>query len=173
MLFSLPTLLNWCNWRACVDNWSRLHTRLVSLCPDFTKDSEGCRKKWSGIYNDYKEDKAMNLKSDSQRSDKCRWYQLVDEFMFDRANVVSHAHANAMNPDGPKGTSTPNTSTTEQQSGKSTSKSPKPKRKDELAMERCIDEMRDTSKTLIECLKAIEDMKMNLLMSCNRQCRSL
>lgn len=44
---------------AGVDNWSRLHTKLVSLCPDFTKDSEACRKKWSAIYNDYKEDKAM------------------------------------------------------------------------------------------------------------------
>lgn len=44
-----------------VDNWSRLHTKLVSMCPDFTKDSEACRKKWGAIYNDYKEDKAMNL----------------------------------------------------------------------------------------------------------------
>ena len=57
-----------------VDNWSRLHTRLVSLCPDFSKDSEACRKKWSVIYNDYKEDKAMNLKSGLQRSDKCQWF---------------------------------------------------------------------------------------------------
>ena len=33
-----------CFWKccACVDNWSRLHTKLVSLCPDFTKDSEAC-----------------------------------------------------------------------------------------------------------------------------------
>lgn len=51
---------------AGVDNWLRVHTKLVSLCPNFTKDSEACRKRWSAIYNDYKEDKAMNLKSGSQ-----------------------------------------------------------------------------------------------------------
>ena len=74
-----------------VDNWSRLHTKLVSICPEFSKDSEACRKKWSTIYNEYKEDKAMNLKSGSQRSEKCRWYHLVDEFMFDRA-MSCHMH---------------------------------------------------------------------------------
>ena len=57
-----------------VDNWSRLHTKLVSLCPDFTKHSESCRKKWSAIYNDYKEDKAMTMKLGSDRSDKCQWF---------------------------------------------------------------------------------------------------
>ena len=85
-----------------VDNWSRLHTKLVSMCPDFCKDSEVCRKKWSTIYSDYKEDKALNMKSGSQRSDKCRWYYLVDEFMFDRANVISHAHASVVDGDGVK-----------------------------------------------------------------------
>ena len=64
-----------------VDNCSRVHTKLVSLCPNFTKDSEACNKKWSAIYNNYKEDKFMNLKSGLQRSEKCRWFQLVDEFM--------------------------------------------------------------------------------------------
>ena len=87
-----------------MDNWSRLHTKLVSLCPDFTKDSESCRKKWSAIYNDYKENKAMNMRSGSQRSEKCRWYILVDEFMSDRAHVMAHAHASATNPDGPSST---------------------------------------------------------------------
>jgi hypothetical protein len=151
-----------------VDNWSRLHTRLVSLCPDFTKDSEACRKKWSGIYNDYKEDKANNLKSGSQRSKKCRWYLLVDEFMFDRANVVSHAHASAINPDGLKEAATSNTNTNE-----SVSKSPKHKRKDELVMERCMGEMRDTSKNLIDSLKASDEMKMNLLKSIQQTMQKL
>jgi hypothetical protein len=85
-----------------VDNWSKVHTKLVAICPDFNKDSEACQKKWSSIYNDYKEDKATNLKSGSNRSEKSRWYGLVDEFMFDRANVVSHAHANAFIPEGIK-----------------------------------------------------------------------
>lgn len=148
-----------------MDNWSRLHTKLVSLCPDFTKDSEACRKKWSAIYGDYKEDKAMNLKSGSQRSEKCRWYQLVDEFMFDRAHVVAHAHASAANPDGPKCMTTSDTQTTEQRSGESTSKSPDPKRKDDIFLERCIGEIRDSSRTLMESMKTSEEMKMALLLS--------
>lgn len=49
------------------------------------------QKKWSAIYNDYKEDKVMYMKSDSERSEKYHWHQLVDGFMFDRANVVTHA----------------------------------------------------------------------------------
>jgi hypothetical protein len=48
----------------------------------------------------------MNMKSDSQRSEKCCKYQLVDEFMFNRANVVSHTYANAVNVDGLKSTTT-------------------------------------------------------------------
>ena len=80
--------------------------KLVSMCLDFTKDSEACRKKWSVIYNDYKEDKTMNLKSGSQRSKKCRWFQLVDESMFDRVNVVSHAHTSMVDGDGVKFTPT-------------------------------------------------------------------
>jgi hypothetical protein len=80
--------------------------------------------------------------------------------MFDRANEVSHAHASAINPDSSKGTATSNTNITE-----SVSKSPKHKRKDELVMERCMDEMRDTSKSFIDSLKASDEMKMNLLMS--------
>jgi len=95
-----------------VDNWSQLHTKLLSMCPDFSKDGEACKKKWSTIYNNYKEDKAVNLKSCSQRSEKCRWYHLVDEFMFDRVNVVSHAHASVVDGDGVKGTTTLETNTT-------------------------------------------------------------
>ena len=106
-----PNLILMCALYRCpgVDNWSRLHTKLVSLCPDFTKDSEACRKKWSTIYNEYKEDKSLNMRSGSDRSEKCCWYTLVDEFMSDRAHVVSHAHASATNPDGPKSTNTLNT----------------------------------------------------------------
>ena len=148
-----------------MDNWSRLHTKLVSLCLDFTKDSEACRKKWSAIYNHYKEDKAMNMKSGSQCSEKCCWYQLVDEFMYDRANVVSHAHANAVNPDGPKCTGTSDTNTTEQRSGKSTSKSPEPKHKEDIFLEHCIGEIKDSSKSLMKSIKASDDMKTALFIS--------
>ena len=95
-----------------MDNWSQVHTKLVSVCPDFPKDSEACRKKWSVIYNDYKEDKALNLKS-----------------------------------------------------GESTSKSPGTKRREDMFMEKCMGEIRESGKTLMESLKANEDMKMALLMS--------
>lgn len=151
--------------RAGVDNWSRLHTKLVALCPDFTKDSEACRKKWSVVYNEYKEDKSMNMRSGSERSEKCRWYTLVDEFMSDRAHVVSHAHASASNPDGPKLSSTTETNTTKLRSGESVSKSPEPKRKDEVFMERCLGEIRETSTSLINTMKSSEEMRMALLLS--------
>ena len=74
----------------------------------------------------------MNLRSGSDHSEKCRWYQLVDEFMSDRAYVVSHAHASAMNPDGLKAASGSVTNTMDHKSGESTSKSPEPKRKDDI-----------------------------------------
>ena len=44
----------------------------------------------------------MNMRSAFKRLEKCRWYQLVDEFMSDRTHVVSHAHASETNPDGLK-----------------------------------------------------------------------
>ena len=88
--------------------------------------------------------------------------------MFDRANVVSHAHSSANNPDGPKGASTSNTNTIE-----SVSQSPKHKKKDELVMERCMSEMRDTSKNLIDSLKASDEIKMNLLMSISQTMQKL
>ena len=150
-----------------MDNWSRLHTKLVSLCPDFPKDSEACRKKWSSIYNDYKEDKAVNARSGSDRSEKCRWYTLVDEFMSDRANVVSHAHASAVNSNGFKSDTMPvfETNTTTQGSGECTSKSPEPKRKDDVFMERCLREIRESSNSLMDRLQKSEDIKIALLMS--------
>ena len=89
----------------------------MPVCPDFCKDSEACRKKWSTIYNEYKEDKVLNSKSNLQRSEKCRWYHLVDESMHDKANVVSHAHASVVDGDGVKCTTTSEIHTTDQKSG--------------------------------------------------------
>ena len=153
------------NCSAGVDNWSRLHTKLVSLYPDFIKDSEACRKKWSSLYNDYKENKAMNIRSGSNRLEKCRWYQLMDEFMSDRTHVVSYAHASATNPDGPKCASPSLTTPMEHKSGESTLKSPEPKRKEEIFLNRCLDRIEESSNKLMDSLKASDDMKMTLLMS--------
>jgi hypothetical protein len=102
----------------------------------------------------------MNMRSSSQRSEKCRWYQLVNEFMHDKANVVSHAHASATN-----STSTSDTNTTEHRSGENTSKSLEPMRKNQIFMKRCIGEIRESSVSLTNSLKASDDMKMTLLMS--------
>lgn len=148
-----------------MDNWSWLHTKLVSLCPDFPKDNEACRKKWSSIYNEFKEDKAMNMRSGSDRSEKCCWYQLVDEFMSDRAHVVAHAHASATNPDGPKSANTfPNTSA-DNNPNEGTSKSPEPKRKDEVFLERYIGRIEESSNRIMDTLMASEKLKMNVLLS--------
>jgi hypothetical protein len=96
----------------------------VSLYPDFTKDCEACREKYCSIYNEYNENKAMNMRSESDRYEKCCWYQLVDEFISDRAHVVTHVHVRATNSDGPKSKTALDTNTTEYKSGDSTSKSP-------------------------------------------------
>ena len=82
-----------------------------------------------------------------------------------RAHVKAHAHASAMNPDGPSSTTDSDTKTTAHKSGETTSKSPEPKRKEDIFLERCLSEMRESSKNLIDCVKASKDMKMALLMS--------
>ena len=107
----------------------------------------------------------MNLKSDSQHSEKCRWYQLVDEFMYDMANVMSHAHASAFNLDGPAITGTSDTNTMEHRSGEGTSKSYEPKRKEDIFLEQCIGKMKESSKNTSEFMKASDEIKMFLFMS--------
>ena len=156
-----------------LDNSSRLHTKLVSLCPDFTKDSESCWKKWSVIYNDYKEEKIMNMRSDSQRSKKCRWYTLLDEFMSDKAHVVTHVHASATNSDGPKLTIFSDTNTAVHKSWERKSKSPRPKRNEDVFRTRCPGEIRETSKQWVDSMKASEDMKLVLLMSMQKTMEKL
>ena len=104
----------------------------------------------------------MILKSGFERSEKCRWYQLVDEFMHDRTNVVTHAHANTVSPDGSKCTTTLEANTMEQRSGESTSKSPEPKRKDGILIRECISEIRESNRKFMKNMKASDDLKMTL-----------
>ena len=117
------------------------------------------------IYNDYKEDKAMNMRSESERSEKCHWYQLTDKFMPDRTHVVSHAHASATNPDGLKFTSSSVTNTMKHNASESTSKSPKPKRKEDIFLERFIGKIEESNKSIMDKSKRSDDMKMTLLMN--------
>ena len=107
----------------------------------------------------------MNLKSGSQRFEKCRWYQLVDEYMYDRDNVVSHAHANAFNPDIHVVTVTSEPNTTEHRNVECTSKSPESKRKEDMFLDRCFSKMEENNKSIIEYMKASDEMKMTLFMS--------
>ena len=107
----------------------------------------------------------MNLKSESQQSDKCRWYQLVDEFMFDRTHVVSHAHVSTANPDGPTLAAPADSNTTDHRSGEVSSKSPDPKRSAEMLLERCMGDIKEGGKALMDSIKSIEEIKMALLLS--------
>ena len=93
--------------------------------------------------------------------------------MFDRANVVSHAHASVVDGDGVKCTITSETNTTEQKNGDSSSKSPEPKRKEELFVERCLGELKESSKMMLDSLKANDDIKMALLMSMQKTMEKL
>jgi len=85
--------------------------------------------------------------------------------MSDKTHVVSHTHASVINSNGPKSTSAWDTNITEHKSGESTSKSPKPKRKENIFMKRCIGEIKNSSKSLMYSLRVSDDMKMNLFMS--------
>ena len=115
----------------------------------------------------------MNMKSGSQRFKKCRWYQLVDEFMFDRTNVLSHAHASARNADGVNTTATSIAPTIDQKSGESTSKSPEPKRNPDPFMQQYLSEIRESSKNLTDTLKSIEEAKMSLLIDLKETMKKL
>ena len=115
----------------------------------------------------------MNMRSGSERSEKCCWYQLVDELISDMVYVVSHAHASAMNPDDLKSASASFTNPTEHKSGKSTSKSSEPMRKDDNFLGRCIGKIEESSKSLIDSLETIDDMKVTLLISMQQTMQKL
>ena len=84
--------------------------------------------------------------------------------MFDRAHVVSYAHASTANPDGSNLAAPSNSNTTDHRSSESTSKSPDPKRSAELLLERCMGDIKEGVKTLMDSMKSIEEMKMALLL---------
>ena len=93
--------------------------------------------------------------------------------MSDRADVVSHAHVSATNPDGPKATTFSDTNSIAHKSGECTSNSPKPKRKQDVFLEQCLGEIRESSKHLIYNLKASKEMTMILLMFMQKTMKKL
>ena len=70
-----------------------------------------------------------------------------------------------MNPDGPKAASESVTNSMDHKSGENTSKSPEPKRNDDIFLERCLGRIEENSKNLMNTLKVSDDMKMALLIS--------
>ncbi|MCO5580791.1 hypothetical protein L7F22_034662 [Adiantum nelumboides] len=79
-----------------VDLWSKVATQLASLFPECDKDRQACRKKWGRVYDAYKKDKSHNSISGNDRRVTCEWYDIVDEYMHGRANVVRESHASAI-----------------------------------------------------------------------------
>ncbi|MCO5603771.1 hypothetical protein L7F22_057923 [Adiantum nelumboides] len=79
-----------------IDLWSKVATQLASLFPDCDKDGQACRKKWGRVYNSYKTDKSHLSISGNDRIITCDWYDIVDEYMHGRANVVCGSHASAL-----------------------------------------------------------------------------
>lgn len=69
--------------RQRVDLWQIVKHEMTNSCYGFDKDSEACRKKWIRVYKEYKDD--LHLSSD-EKSQKCRFYDLVDFYMGNRAS---------------------------------------------------------------------------------------
>lgn len=115
----------------------------------------------------------MNMRSGSNRYEKCPWYEAVDEFMSDWAHIITHVHANAIDPDGPKSAMPLDTNTTDFKSNKSSSTSSKPNAKPEMFLERFINEITKSSKSLMDSLMTFNEMKMSLLISMQQTMQKL
>ena len=74
-------------------------------------------------------------------------------------------HVSAMNPDGFKGGAILDIDTVEIRDGESTSKSPEPKRKEDIFLEQCVGKIEDSSDKLIQVMKSSDKMRMTLLLS--------
>ncbi|MCO5560792.1 hypothetical protein L7F22_014412 [Adiantum nelumboides] len=73
--------------------WSKIANKLTSSYFDFDKDSEACCKKWGRVYDQYKADKLHNSISGNDVTKTCKWFDVVDEYMHDRAHVRVYSHA--------------------------------------------------------------------------------
>lgn len=69
--------------RQRVDLWQIVKHEMTNSCFGFDKDSEACRKKWIRVYKEYKDD--VHLPNDD-KSQKCRFYDLLDFYMGNRAS---------------------------------------------------------------------------------------
>ncbi|KAI5060817.1 hypothetical protein GOP47_0025237 [Adiantum capillus-veneris] len=71
--------------RQRVDLWQIVKHEMTNSCHGFDKDSEACRKKWIRVYKEYKDDRYL---SNDEKTQKCRFYDLVDFYMGDRVNSL-------------------------------------------------------------------------------------
>ncbi|MCO5568399.1 hypothetical protein L7F22_022098 [Adiantum nelumboides] len=79
-----------------IDLWGKVATKLASMFIDCDKDGQACRKKWARVNKQYREDKSHNAISGNDKKRSCKWYDIVDEYMHDRANVVCKSHASSI-----------------------------------------------------------------------------
>ncbi|KAI5057964.1 hypothetical protein GOP47_0027979 [Adiantum capillus-veneris] len=79
-----------------IDLWGKVATKLASMFANCDKDGQACRKKWARVNKQHREDKAHNAISGNDRKRSCKWYDVVDEYMHDRANVVCKSHASSI-----------------------------------------------------------------------------
>ncbi|MCO5603294.1 hypothetical protein L7F22_057443 [Adiantum nelumboides] len=79
-----------------IDLWGKVATKLASMFADCDKDKQACKKKWARVNKQYREDKAHNAISGNDRKRSCNWYDIVDEYMHDRANVVCKSHVSSI-----------------------------------------------------------------------------
>ncbi|KAI5072090.1 hypothetical protein GOP47_0012196 [Adiantum capillus-veneris] len=82
-----------------VDLSGKVATKLASMFVDCDKDGQACRKKWARVNKQYRDDKAHNAISGNDRKRSCKWYDIVDEYTHDRANVVCKIHASSLGED--------------------------------------------------------------------------
>jgi hypothetical protein len=86
-----------------VDLWTKVATEVLANCPEFNKDGEACRKKFSKEMKDYQGDKAQNAKSGHDRGDRSKFYDLMDAHFASKATVHCVAHADLEVVDVPSG----------------------------------------------------------------------
>ncbi|MCO5562760.1 hypothetical protein L7F22_016392 [Adiantum nelumboides] len=76
-----------------VDLWSKVAIQLTSLHPNCDKDAESYKKRWGRVYDSYKKDKLYLLVSRHDRKITYPWFDIVDQYMADRATVAIDASA--------------------------------------------------------------------------------
>lgn len=81
---------------AGVDVWLKLHARLIAVIPGLNQTAKACKKKFNGLFKQYKEDKLTNGISGSDRR-SCKYYDSFDQWWHQIGTVMKHVTASANN----------------------------------------------------------------------------